>query len=82
VDTRDDDIEFDFFDDEPATTEAQTPSRVRLPRRETECSSVIESEPAWEAMIPTETICYVGQAQGWIPSAISGALRRPGKSLP
>jgi hypothetical protein len=28
----DDDFEFDFFDDEPATTEAQ-PSRVRLPRR-------------------------------------------------
>ncbi len=27
-----DDIEFDFFDDEPQTTEAQ-PSRVRLPRR-------------------------------------------------
>jgi hypothetical protein len=32
MDTPDDDIEFDFFDDEPATTEAQ-PSRVRLPRR-------------------------------------------------
>ncbi|HEY6962352.1 MAG TPA: hypothetical protein VI408_10730 [Gaiellaceae bacterium] len=32
MDPRDDDIEFDFFDDEPATTEAQ-PSRVRLPRR-------------------------------------------------
>jgi hypothetical protein len=29
---RDDEIEFDFFDDEPATTEAP-PSRVRLPRR-------------------------------------------------
>jgi hypothetical protein len=28
----DDDIQFDFFEDEPATTEAQ-PSRVRLPRR-------------------------------------------------
>jgi hypothetical protein len=33
VDPRDDDIEFDFFD-EPATTESQQPSsRVRLPRR-------------------------------------------------
>src|SRR5438477_6296527 len=31
--TNDDDIEFDFFDDEPATTERQAPSRVRLPRR-------------------------------------------------
>src|SRR5205823_473699 len=30
---RDDDIQFDFFDDEPATTEAQSQSRVRLPRR-------------------------------------------------
>ena len=30
---RDDDIEFDFFDDEPATTEAQSTQRVRLPRR-------------------------------------------------
>lgn len=29
---RDDEIEFDFFDDEPVTTEAP-PSRVRLPRR-------------------------------------------------
>jgi hypothetical protein len=34
MDTRDDDIQFDFFDEEPATTEAQSsPSRVRLPRR-------------------------------------------------
>src|SRR3954469_6801956 len=33
LDPRDDDIEFDFFDDEPPTTEAQSPSRVRLPRR-------------------------------------------------
>jgi hypothetical protein len=34
MDPRDDDIEFDFFDEEPATTEAQSsPSRVRLPRR-------------------------------------------------
>jgi len=32
MDPRDDDIEFDFFDDEPATREAQ-PARVRLPRR-------------------------------------------------
>ena len=30
---RDDDIEFDFFDDEPATSEAQSTQRVRLPRR-------------------------------------------------
>jgi hypothetical protein len=30
---RDDDIQFDFFDDEPATTEAQSTSRVRMPRR-------------------------------------------------
>src|SRR5215210_5049641 len=30
--TRDDDIEFDFFDDEPATREASQP-RVRLPGR-------------------------------------------------
>src|SRR5437763_12800695 len=29
----DDDIDFDFFEDEPATTEAQPSSRVRLPRR-------------------------------------------------
>ncbi|HEV8461591.1 MAG TPA: CARDB domain-containing protein [Gaiellaceae bacterium] len=29
----DDDIEFDFFGDEPATTEAQPTQRVRLPRR-------------------------------------------------
>ena len=34
MDSRDNDIEFDFFDDEPATTEAQSSqSRVRLPRR-------------------------------------------------
>jgi hypothetical protein len=34
MDPRDDDIQFDFFDDEPATTEAQSSqSRVRLPRR-------------------------------------------------
>jgi hypothetical protein len=34
MDSRDNDIEFDFFDEEPATTEAQSPqSRVRLPRR-------------------------------------------------
>jgi hypothetical protein len=32
MDPRDDDIQFDFFEDEPATTEAQ-PSRTRLPRR-------------------------------------------------
>src|SRR5437660_6902563 len=29
----DDDIQFDFFEDEPATTESQASSRVRLPRR-------------------------------------------------
>jgi hypothetical protein len=33
MDPRDDEIQFDFFDDEPPTTEAQSPSRVRLPRR-------------------------------------------------
>ena len=33
MDTRDDDIEFDFFDDEPVTKEAAQP-RVRLPRRD------------------------------------------------
>jgi len=34
VDPRDDDIEFDFFEEEPATTEAQPPQpRGRLPRR-------------------------------------------------
>ena len=34
MDPRDDDIEFDFFEEEPATTEAQpSQSRVRLPRR-------------------------------------------------
>ncbi|HEX4679165.1 MAG TPA: hypothetical protein VH210_08205 [Gaiellaceae bacterium] len=34
MDPRDADIEFDFFEDEPATTEAQSSqSRVRLPRR-------------------------------------------------
>lgn len=34
MDPRDDDIEFDFFEDEPATTEAaSTLHRVRLPRR-------------------------------------------------
>jgi hypothetical protein len=34
MDSRDDDIEFDFFEEEPATTEAQaSQSRVRLPRR-------------------------------------------------
>src|SRR6188472_2946151 len=32
MDPRDDDIQFDFFEDEPPTTEAQG-SRVRLPRR-------------------------------------------------
>jgi hypothetical protein len=32
MDTPDDDLEFDFFEDEPRTTEVQ-PSRVRLPRR-------------------------------------------------
>jgi len=30
---RDDDFEFDFFDDEPATAERQSTQRVRLPRR-------------------------------------------------
>jgi hypothetical protein len=29
----DDDIQFDFFEDEPATTEVQQPQRSRLPRR-------------------------------------------------
>ena len=29
----DDDIQFDFFEDEPATTEGQSTSRVRMPRR-------------------------------------------------
>ncbi|HVU76366.1 MAG TPA: hypothetical protein VHC67_02200 [Gaiellaceae bacterium] len=29
----DDDIQFDFFEEEPATTEAQSSQRVRLPRR-------------------------------------------------
>jgi hypothetical protein len=34
MDPRDDDIEFDFFEDEPATREAQSSqTRVRLPRR-------------------------------------------------
>jgi hypothetical protein len=33
MDPRDDDIEFDFFEDESATTESQGPQRVRLPRR-------------------------------------------------
>jgi hypothetical protein len=33
MDPRDDDIQFDFFEDEPATTEAQASSRVRLPGR-------------------------------------------------
>jgi hypothetical protein len=33
MDPRDDDIDFDFFADEPATTEAQPSARVRLPRR-------------------------------------------------
>jgi hypothetical protein len=34
MDPPDDDIQFDFFEDEPATTEVQKPpSRVRLPRR-------------------------------------------------
>jgi hypothetical protein len=34
MDPRDDDIQFDFFDEEPATAEAQSSqSRVRLPRR-------------------------------------------------
>ena len=33
MDPRDDDIQFDFFEDEPATTEGQSTSRVRMPRR-------------------------------------------------
>ena len=33
MDPRDDDIDFDFFDDEPSTTEAQGASRPREPRR-------------------------------------------------
>jgi hypothetical protein len=33
MEPRDDDIQFDFFEDEPPTTEAQAGSRVRLPRR-------------------------------------------------
>src|SRR5581483_6195883 len=34
MDPRDeDDLDFEFFDDEPATTEVQPQSRVRLPRR-------------------------------------------------
>src|SRR5690349_7901879 len=33
MDVQDDDLEFDFFEDEPATREGQSPSRVRLPRR-------------------------------------------------
>ena len=32
METRDDDIEFDFFDDEPATAETQSQPRVRLRR--------------------------------------------------
>ncbi|MBV8080463.1 MAG: hypothetical protein JO186_08825 [Actinobacteria bacterium] len=32
MDPPDDDIEFDFFDDEPATGEAPGPSRMRIPR--------------------------------------------------
>ena len=32
MDPRDDDIQFDFFEDEPATSETAQP-RVRLPRR-------------------------------------------------
>jgi len=32
MEPRDDDIEFDFFDDEPVTAEAQPASRVRIPR--------------------------------------------------
>jgi hypothetical protein len=32
MEPRDDDIEFDFFDDEPAAEETQTLSRVRIPR--------------------------------------------------
>src|SRR5579863_6562247 len=42
MDTRDDDIEFDFFDDEPATGETQSVSRPRLtrsPRRPVEAPS-------------------------------------------
>jgi hypothetical protein len=33
MDPRDDDIDFDFFEEEPATREAQPQPRVRLPRR-------------------------------------------------
>jgi hypothetical protein len=33
MDQRDDDIQFDFFEDEPATSETAQTSRVRLPRR-------------------------------------------------
>jgi len=34
MDPPEDDLDFDFFDDEPATTEVQsTQPRVRLPRR-------------------------------------------------
>ena len=33
MDPRDDDIEFDFFEEEPATTEAAAPGRSRLPGR-------------------------------------------------
>jgi hypothetical protein len=33
MDPRDDDIQFDFFEEEPATTEVQSTSRVRMPRR-------------------------------------------------
>jgi CARDB len=33
MEPRDDDIEFDFFEDEPATTESQSSRGVRLPRR-------------------------------------------------
>lgn len=33
MDPRDDDIQFDFFEDEPATTEAQPTSRLRMPHR-------------------------------------------------
>jgi hypothetical protein len=33
MDPRDDDIQFDFFEDEPATSETAQTSRIRLPRR-------------------------------------------------
>jgi hypothetical protein len=52
MDTPDDDLEFDFFEDEPATTESPSQSRVRLPRRGGRGTGVRRPSPPPHGLTP------------------------------